>query len=214
MFGLLKTIIAFFLPSLPMRKHTTCGICGDEFRMTHDPLSASKTRVPWSFLPFGLRLPCPSVHQYCLACLSTYLRFKLDPDGHGKGLTDTIVFPIRCPECPAGQWDIGIGDGVAERVLEGKELLMWVSKNHPQSLYCPHQSLLSFQHNQKRLDSVPRHYCPNPPCSALVPTDGDTSNPNAECPECNTHMCISCQTYWHEGRRFLVSFCRVERKKS
>src|ERR1700691_2595567 len=58
----------------------SCGICGDSFIETFSPLSASLSANSSTRLPFGLRLPCPNQHSYCVGCLSRYIICKLDPD--------------------------------------------------------------------------------------------------------------------------------------
>lgn len=40
--------------------------------------------------------------------------------------TDTLVFPIRCPECPTMEWETGIQDDIAEKVLDGEYMSVWV----------------------------------------------------------------------------------------
>lgn len=40
--------------------------------------------------------------------------------------TNTLVFPIRCPGCPITLWGTGIQDDVAERVLDGDSMSVWV----------------------------------------------------------------------------------------
>jgi len=77
-------------------------------------------------LPFGLRLPCPGEHTYCLSCVSEYIKRKLDPSGTDETNTNITVFPIPCPECPITIWESGIQDDVAERVFDAKSMSAWV----------------------------------------------------------------------------------------
>lgn len=72
-------------------------------------------------------MPCPNTHAFCIGCLTSYLKSKLDPDDSGKGSRDFLVFPIRCPGCSAGQWPEGIPDVVAEKVLDTTDMVIWVS---------------------------------------------------------------------------------------
>ena len=104
----------------PSSSYPTCGICLDVFVSVHSPYAASLAANSSSRLPYGLRLPCPEDHGYCLSCLTSYIQSKLDGIG-------TIVFPIRCPECPLGEWVNGIPDEVAERVLDGSGMVSWES---------------------------------------------------------------------------------------
>ncbi|KAJ3492224.1 hypothetical protein NLI96_g102 [Meripilus lineatus] len=76
-------------------------------------------------LPFGLQLPCPNSHPYCLECVGSYIRSKLDPHGDGKGNFGSVVFPINCPECDEGEWVDGIPDDVASRVVDGAMMDLW-----------------------------------------------------------------------------------------
>ncbi|KDQ60169.1 hypothetical protein JAAARDRAFT_597882 [Jaapia argillacea MUCL 33604] len=158
--------------------HPSCGICLEPYQATHNPLAAARSANSSGKLPFGLRLPCPAKHGYCLECLASYIRTKIDPQGDGTGSSQAIVFPIRCPECPVNQWPGGIQDDVAVRILEGKGMLLW--------------------HHQKLLDSIPRYYCPNPRCSALVQVHEDPDEPQAVCPSCTTLICVPCRVVWHD----------------
>ncbi|KIM87741.1 hypothetical protein PILCRDRAFT_814454 [Piloderma croceum F 1598] len=154
-----------------------CGICGDAFQNTHSPLSASLSANSSTRLPFGLHLPCPPQHTYCVNCLSLYIISKLDPDGTGGAPDEQKIFPIRCPECPLDQWTVGIQDDVAERILTRDRITLW--------------------HHRKLLDSLPRYYCPNRQCSTLVLLHEDPGEPQATCPLCTTVMCVPCKTQWH-----------------
>ncbi|RDX54728.1 hypothetical protein OH76DRAFT_1398118 [Lentinus brumalis] len=162
------------LPSL----QPTCGICMEPFQATHSPVAAARSANSSSRLQFGTHLPCPSSHGYCISCLNGYINSKLDPDGTGIASQSTVVFPIRCPECPIAEWPEGIADALAERVLSEKGMTLW--------------------HHQKLLDSLPRYYCPNPRCSALVQVDEDAEDPQASCPSCNSVICVPCRVVWHE----------------
>ncbi|KAI0073639.1 hypothetical protein K474DRAFT_1720258 [Panus rudis PR-1116 ss-1] len=159
-------------------QYPLCGICMEPFHATHSPISASSSANSSSRLPFGLHLPCPQSHAYCIDCLSSYIRSKLDPEGDGNGTLNAVVFPIRCPECPLADWTEGIPDEVASRVLSEKVMAIWF--------------------HQKLLDSLPRTYCPNPRCSALVQLDEDPDEPEAVCPVCSVMVCVPCRTIWHE----------------
>lgn len=110
--------------------YATCGICLDAFQPTYSPYSASITANSSSRLQFGLRLPCPQQHAYCVGCLTSYIEGKLDPEGKG-GNSGIIVFPIRCPECPITDFIDGIPDDVAERVLGGEKMVLWVRSHNP-----------------------------------------------------------------------------------
>lgn len=103
-----------------------CGICLEALQLTHSPRAASLSANSSRRLPFGVSLPCPGSHSYCLNCISAYILTKLDPEGSGAGNLDTFVFPIRCPECLPTEWTDGITDEVAERVLDAKSMLLWV----------------------------------------------------------------------------------------
>ncbi|KZT10255.1 uncharacterized protein LAESUDRAFT_672944 [Laetiporus sulphureus 93-53] len=159
--------------------YPTCGICLETFRATHSPLKASASANSSSRLPFGLRLPCPGSHAYCLDCLSKHIRSKLDPNDDNSGNPETVVFPIRCPECSLTEWADGIPDEIAERILPQTDMVMW--------------------YHQKLLDSIPRYYCPNPRCSAIVEAHDDEDAPQATCPVCSTAICVPCKVLWHEG---------------
>ncbi|KAI0674525.1 hypothetical protein C8Q78DRAFT_1015358 [Trametes maxima] len=156
-----------------------CGICMEPFQATHSPAAAARTANSSSRLQFGTYLPCPREHAYCISCLNGYIHSKLDPEGNGTGTSlNAVVFPIRCPECSLAEWPAGIPDVVAERVLSEKGMVLW--------------------HHQKLLDSLPRHYCPNPRCSALVQLDEDSEDPQALCPSCNSLICVPCRVVWHD----------------
>ncbi|KAI0765331.1 hypothetical protein C8Q74DRAFT_1287700 [Fomes fomentarius] len=156
----------------------TCGICMETFQATHSPVAASRSANSSSRLQFGTYLPCPRSHGYCHSCLNGYINSKLDPDGTGVGSQSNVVFPIRCPECSIAEWPDGIPNGIAERVLSEKGMNLW--------------------HHQKLLDSLPKYYCPNPRCSALVQVDEDSEDPQAICPSCDEVICVPCRVLWHE----------------
>jgi hypothetical protein len=182
----------------------SCGICGDIFRNTRDPFSASQTPSSSSNHAYGLCLPCPNQHAYCLSCLTSYIHVKLDPKRDGGGVMENIVFPITCPECPAGTWKDGIEDEVAQRILGDKGMVLWVSIQR--ALLVLIRRPLFRQNNQKFLDSLPRLFCPNIRCSASLQVHEDASNPQAQCPACNVVMCTSCKTRWHESKVPIVWF--------
>ncbi|KAI0702061.1 hypothetical protein C8T65DRAFT_719286 [Cerioporus squamosus] len=150
------------------RLQPTCGICMEPFQVTHSPVAAARSANSSSRLQFGTHLAMPFIARL----------FKLDPDGTGVASQSTVVFPIRCPECPIAEWPEGIPDALAERVLSEKGMTLW--------------------HHQKLLDSLPRYYCPNPRCSALVQVDEDADDPQATCPSCNSVICVPCRVVWHE----------------
>ncbi|KAH7926264.1 hypothetical protein BV22DRAFT_1009547 [Leucogyrophana mollusca] len=154
-----------------------CGICYEPFKATHSPVTASQSATSSNRLQFGLCLPCPNQHSYCLSCLASYIQTKLDPEGEGGGNPEVRVFPIKCPECPPTQWEDGISDDIAQRVLSEKNMVLW--------------------HRQRLLDSIERHYCPNPRCSALVQVHDDPNEPMASCPSCSEVMCVPCRVTWH-----------------
>ncbi|KAG6812203.1 hypothetical protein H0H92_003939 [Tricholoma furcatifolium] len=105
--------------------YPVCNICMEPFNVTHSPFTAALSANSSSKLPFGLRLPCPKEHAYCISCLTTYIQTKLDPDGRGVGKSSAPVFPIRCPECPLVAWPEGIDDDVAQRVLGERGMDEW-----------------------------------------------------------------------------------------
>lgn len=113
-----------FKPIVP-----SCGICLEEFQLVHSPNNAASLHDASSSakLPFGLSLPCTGSHKYCQDCLRSYIQSKIDPEGDGSGNPNTVVFPIKCPECPIAQWPSGIQDDLATRVLSEKDMLLWVS---------------------------------------------------------------------------------------
>ena len=110
---------------VPDGLYPECGICGDVFHQTNSPLAASQSANTSTKLSFGLRLPCPSNHAYCIGCLSQYIISKLDPESSGKA-PGAIVFPIRCPECSLDEWSEGLQDETAEKVLTKEHMVTWV----------------------------------------------------------------------------------------
>ena len=103
-----------------------CDICFEPFQVTNSPISAALTANSSAKLQFGLRLPCPGQHPYCMPCLAEYIKGKLDPSGTGDMSTHTLVFPIRCPGCQITHWEIEIQDDVAEKVLDKETMSVWV----------------------------------------------------------------------------------------
>ncbi|THH30196.1 hypothetical protein EUX98_g3975 [Antrodiella citrinella] len=103
----------------------TCGICMETFHATYSPITATKSANSSSRLPFGIYLSCPQSHPYCLDCLTTYIKTKLDPNDDGSGNTNSVVFPIPCPECTLEQWEDGITDEIATRLLTEKVMTLW-----------------------------------------------------------------------------------------
>ncbi|KAI6158108.1 hypothetical protein BKA82DRAFT_996490 [Pisolithus tinctorius] len=154
-----------------------CGICFEPFQATHSPMAASKTATSSSHLNYGFRLPCPEEHPYCQPCLAHYIMSKLAPEGNYNGVLETVVFPIKCPECHQGTWEEGISDEVAERILSEKDMVLW--------------------HTQKLFDSMEKQYCPNSRCSALLQVEEDPNDPIAVCPRCQESICVPCKVLWH-----------------
>lgn len=111
---------------VPTRIYSECGICGDPFQETHSPQLVSLSANSSARLAFGLRLPCPCRHAYCVGCLSQYIMSKLDPNGTGCAPDDQVVFPIGCPECSSLHWMNGIQDDIAERILSKDNMVLWV----------------------------------------------------------------------------------------
>jgi hypothetical protein len=118
----------------------TCGICLESFLITSNPATVSKGPTSSTRLSFGLRIPCPEKHAYCLKCLKSYLQFKL-----AEGNTGSLVFPVRCPECPIDAWSFE--DEVAAKVLDGVEMVQWVR-------ICVTQETKHIHHR----DSIPKSY--------------------------------------------------------
>ncbi|KAA1473977.1 hypothetical protein DENSPDRAFT_840520 [Dentipellis sp. KUC8613] len=162
----------------PSSPYETCGICLEPFQPTHSPSTATRSANSSNRVQFGLRLPCPGEHGYCISCMQSYIRSRLDPNDDGSASADAIVFPIPCPECRLADWPNGIQDPVAERVLEDKMIDLW--------------------HYQRLLDSMPHYYCPNPKCSVRVEVDEDQDDPQAECPACDSLLCVPCRALWHD----------------
>ncbi|KAG8934216.1 hypothetical protein FRC02_010386 [Tulasnella sp. 418] len=161
-------------PSTSYNSYHQCGICQEPIIKTLNPFKASQTPTSSSRLTYGLSLECPGKHTYCLDCVTQYIRGKLEEAGQNG---DGSVFPIRCPECPIGVWQMG--DHIAERILGGELLEKW--------------------HLQKIVDSLPRRYCPNQKCSMRLEVEEDLDVPQAECPACHILMCVPCRSVWHGG---------------
>ncbi|KAG8852484.1 hypothetical protein FRB96_008672 [Tulasnella sp. 330] len=106
------------VPEPPKRRTSTCGICQEPFYISSDPLLASRSK---SNEVFGLSFACPGTHKYCLECLTSYVRTKLDPDDETHG---GEKFAVRCPECPRDEvWRMG--DWTAVKLLDGELLEAW-----------------------------------------------------------------------------------------
>ncbi|KAJ7487800.1 hypothetical protein FB451DRAFT_1528476 [Mycena latifolia] len=154
--------------------YETCGICMDTFQPTYSPHAASLSANSSSRLQFGLRLPCPQQHAYCVGCLSSYIESKLGGD------SGIVVFPIRCPECPITDFIDGIPDDIAERILGKEKMVLWLG-------------------SPETTQFGPHIYCPNPKCSAIVQTPEDSNDPQAVCPSCQLLMCVACRVAWHDA---------------
>lgn len=107
----------------------------DPFKATNNPLSVSQLASSSARLSFGLRLPCPSSHGYCLGCIAEYIKSKLDPEGSGEGNPNAVVFPIWCPECDISEWTDGIPDEVAMKVLDAEAMDLWVRACLPRIMW-------------------------------------------------------------------------------
>ena len=164
-----------------------CGICLEPVTKTVNPLLTARTPTSSSRLMFGVGLPCPGGHVYCLDCVISYIRSQLEEGGSHQ-----TVFPIRCPECPPQ--DYCIDDAFASRVLEGDLLDLWHFRRLLESLpkVCRHLKLLN-------TSDTGQFYCPNSRCSALLELNEGDTEPQAICPHCHTLMCKPCQSVWHSG---------------
>ncbi|KAG8964410.1 hypothetical protein FRC03_001811 [Tulasnella sp. 419] len=138
-------------------------------------------------MPYGIALPCQTRHKYCLECIKQYITTELD-----RGREGNVVFPIRCPECSWGEWEIP--DDTAVKVLEAEHYERW--------------------HFQKLFEKTNKYYCPNPHCSTLLdPTDeGETRTKKAQCPLCRKRLCIPCRSLDHEGMSCSKNM-RTQRRK-
>ncbi|KAI5887001.1 uncharacterized protein SCHCODRAFT_0237750 [Schizophyllum commune H4-8] len=157
-----------------------CGICFDDMRITNSPIAASASANTSDALPFGLRLPCPAEHQYCITCLTRHIMEKLDPQHNGRGAgADATVFPIPCPGCATEQGAPAaeIPDDVARRILTADDMRLWDW--------------------QKWVENAEfKMYCPNPSCSALIL---EAQGPKAKCWSCGQKVCVACKAPWHKG---------------
>jgi len=156
----------------------TCGICMEAFRPTYSPYTASRTANSSSHLQFGLLLPCPQQHGYCIGCLTAYIDSKIDPDNNG-GNSSNNPFPLRCPECRATEFVDGISDAVAARILSPEKMVLW--------------------DHQRLLHSVQHFFCPNPKCSAMIEIPETIYDLEEACPSCHQLMCTACHVLWHQG---------------
>ncbi|KAG6816774.1 hypothetical protein H0H87_003037 [Tephrocybe sp. NHM501043] len=143
--------------------YSTCNICLEAFTVTNSPISATLSANSSTKLQFGLCLPCPKNHAYCISCLTSYIESKLDPDGRGVGKSIATVFPIRCPECPLVAWPEGIDDDVARRVLGDHGMTEWVSRRSRR--FGPGQGTTLEALPQLRSPATIQGKCKsNPPC--------------------------------------------------
>lgn len=102
--------------SAPSRPTSTCGICGEHFCKVSNPVQAALSASGSSrTTEHGISLTCPAKHEYCLSCMTSYLRTKLALESADH------VFPVLCPECPRSTaWEMD--DETAAKVL-GQDLL-------------------------------------------------------------------------------------------
>ncbi|KAG9003812.1 hypothetical protein FRB93_010828 [Tulasnella sp. JGI-2019a] len=149
-----------------------CGICHEPFLITKNPYKAAQTPNSSNRISFGQVLPCPGAHGYCIDCMTSYIRTKLEDGG-----ADQIVFPIRCPGCSPLAWQMD--DETAESALSPDLLNAW--------------------HHQKLLDNLPKFWCPNLRCSELITIENEVEDVRAACPTCHTQLCVPCRTTWHEN---------------
>ncbi|KAG8898180.1 hypothetical protein FRB99_007624 [Tulasnella sp. 403] len=155
---------------------TICGICYSDF-LPMDSLRDELSIPPSSQNSFGVILPCPGRHNYCLVCVAAHIRTKIEDAANGRsGLP-----PVRCPECPVQDgWEVT--DDVATKVLNGDLLEQW--------------------HFQKLLASLTPTlmYCPNPRCSVPLEEPQYSETVAAtKCPMCRHPMCYKCKSAWHEN---------------
>ncbi|KAG8882104.1 hypothetical protein FRB98_003923 [Tulasnella sp. 332] len=118
--GVVKAEVTLKIPgSYPWNAEVSPKATGPEpFYISSDPLLASRSK---SNEAFGLSFACPGTHKYCLECLTSYVRTKLDPDDETHG---GEKFAVRCPECPQDEvWRMG--DRTAVKLLDGKLLEAW-----------------------------------------------------------------------------------------
>ncbi|KAG8964417.1 hypothetical protein FRC03_001818 [Tulasnella sp. 419] len=151
----------------------TCGICFDSFTVLEKPAShvTAHPRAANQTNRVGMLLPCAGEHQYCMDCLSEYIKVTLK-----KGKKARSVFPIRCPECPIETWQMT--EEVAEMFLSEELLDMW--------------------RRQARLELVEQVECPYEGCSASFEWTKTFPAPKLiTCPECNRSLCLSCRTAPH-----------------
>ncbi|KAL7411503.1 hypothetical protein BDY24DRAFT_417028 [Mrakia frigida] len=146
-----------------------CGICWDVCRPVFNPLKSSSAATSSSHVSLGIQLSCG--HSYCLTDAIAYLCGYLDGDGGSL----MAVFPICCPECHDGR--DAFEDTVAEAILDETNMERWW--------------------RARILDSIPKMYCSNKKCNALVVGPDSANATQAQCPCCEEQMCVQCQTKWH-----------------
>ncbi|KAG9022550.1 hypothetical protein FRB95_014625 [Tulasnella sp. JGI-2019a] len=167
----------------PPRRTAVCGICQESFHLSADPLLESRSPGSSSTLSpdatFGIAFTCPGEHKYCLDCMTSYIRAKVDPEDETHG---GEKFSVRCPECPRdATWRMG--DRTAVKLLDGGLLEAW--------------------YFQKLLASLEYFSCPDPACAAPIeePSERLTSHlTEVTCPKCRVDICFRCRKLAHPKR--------------
>ncbi|KAI0084696.1 hypothetical protein BDY19DRAFT_1060100 [Irpex rosettiformis] len=167
-----------------------CGICFQECQLVHSPVNAANIHEAASStqLPFAINMPCPAAHPYCHACLVRYIKSKVDPFDDGSCNPDSIVFPIKCPGCPFANWEKGIGDDVAVRVLSEEDMVIWAlppDERSPED----QQALQLMRRNKWRR-------CPE--CMFIVELAIGCNHITCRC---GTQFCFKCGAKWDVKRR-------------
>lgn len=97
----------------------TCGICYGDFQSVQNPIAQSLAPSGSAeSATYGTTLRCWNQHTYCLPCLTSYIRIKLERENGGP------VFPVRCPECPRAE-EYELDDDLAARLLDSDLLERW-----------------------------------------------------------------------------------------
>ncbi|GAA5956705.1 hypothetical protein JCM3765_005712 [Sporobolomyces pararoseus] len=148
-----------------------CSICFEPVRVTSDPYAASLEANTFESLPYGMFVGLQDDnHVACVDCFGSYVENKLD-DGTAK------AFPIKCFAVACAY---ELTDEDAKRALGEENLKVW--------------------YHRQLVDSTPPLYCPNRACSERVIRHNaeDYDEPDAECPACDTWMCVeylTCEQY-------------------
>ncbi|KAG8964415.1 hypothetical protein FRC03_001816 [Tulasnella sp. 419] len=191
-----------------------CSNCKRVCILSRNPLADHQNfKVPDRV--FGLRLPCPLGHIYCITCMRTIINaltrkskeqsrsafdcYQCTTHGHFDwemplDILDTVFTPQESSKL---RQKLSSHDNPKADLASAHSPSITVTQAHQDESNPVVSALLERWHLQKLRDSIVKIHCPYPQCSALVEVPSPERLRDAACPACYGMICVRCRAPWH-----------------